>query len=128
MVNEHLGYVPPQAVVEMADLLGLAPAQVQDTLSFYRFFPQDRPVGTLPRLGVPLDQLLRRGRRITAGLSGRAARYPPGRDDPRRPGDADSAECLGVCEFAPAMLVNETLHKDLTREKIDAFVEMVKAS
>ena len=46
VVNERLGYVPPQAVVEIAELLGLAPAQVQDTLSFYGFFPQDQPRGT----------------------------------------------------------------------------------
>ena len=39
--------MPPQAVVEIAELLGLAPAQVQDTLSFYEFFPQDRPAGRL---------------------------------------------------------------------------------
>ena len=29
IVNEHLRYVPLQAVVEIAELLGLAPAQVQ---------------------------------------------------------------------------------------------------
>ena len=45
LVNEKLGYVPPQAVVEIAELLGLAPAQVQDTLSFYGFFKQDKPQG-----------------------------------------------------------------------------------
>jgi NADH-quinone oxidoreductase subunit E len=36
------------------------------------------------------------------------------------------AECLGVCEFAPAMLVNETLYKTMTKEKIDAFVASLK--
>ena len=46
IVNEHLRYVPLQAVVEIAELLGLAPAQVQDTLSFYGFFKQDAPGGT----------------------------------------------------------------------------------
>ena len=45
LVNERLGYVPPQAVVEIAELLELAPAQVQDTLSFYGFFKQDKPQG-----------------------------------------------------------------------------------
>ncbi len=47
VVNERLRYVPPQAVVEIAQLLGLAPAQVQDTLSFYGFFKQDAPHGRL---------------------------------------------------------------------------------
>src|SRR5262245_61178036 len=34
IVNEKLRHVPLQAVVEIARLLGLAPSQVQDTLSF----------------------------------------------------------------------------------------------
>ena len=45
VVNEKLRYVPLQAVVEIAELLDLAPADIQDTLSFYGFFKQDKPHG-----------------------------------------------------------------------------------
>src|SRR5207248_9934124 len=45
VVNDKLRHVPRQAVVEIAELLGLAPAQVQDTLTFYGYFQQDRPHG-----------------------------------------------------------------------------------
>ncbi len=38
VVQERLGYVPMQAVVEIAELLELHPSEVQDTLSFYGFF------------------------------------------------------------------------------------------
>jgi NADH-quinone oxidoreductase subunit E len=45
LVNERLRHVPLQAVVEIAGILDLAPADVQDTLSFYGFFKQDQPHG-----------------------------------------------------------------------------------
>src|ERR1700736_4073294 len=45
IVNERLRYVPLRAVEEIAELLELAPAEVQDTLSFYGLFKQDRPHG-----------------------------------------------------------------------------------
>src|SRR5688572_25876394 len=45
IVNEKLRHVPLQAVVEVAELLGLAPAVVQDTLTFYGYFKQDAPHG-----------------------------------------------------------------------------------
>src|SRR4249919_3196586 len=45
VVNERLRWVPIAAVVEIAELLELAPAEVQDTLSFYGFFKQDEPSG-----------------------------------------------------------------------------------
>ncbi len=66
LVDERLGYVPLRAVIELAELLGLAPAQVQDTLTFYGFFKQDKPRGKTPRLGLPLDQLRGLRRRGTA--------------------------------------------------------------
>jgi NADH:ubiquinone oxidoreductase subunit E len=32
---------------------------------------------------------------------------------------------LGACDFAPCMLAGNDLHKDLTPEKADAFLESV---
>ena len=45
VVHERLRQVPPRAVIEIAELLGLTPSQVQDTLTFYGFFKQDAPHG-----------------------------------------------------------------------------------
>ncbi len=45
IVNDKLRCVPLEAVVEIAELLDLAPAVVQDTLSFYGLFKQDQPHG-----------------------------------------------------------------------------------
>ncbi len=127
-VNEHLGYVPPQAVVEVAELLSLAPAQVQDTLSFYGFFPQDRPVGRFcVRVCRSISCSAREGESLLDYLAKRLG-IRPGETTPDGRVTLMFAECLGACDFAPAMLVNETLYKDLTREKIDAFLETVKSS
>ncbi len=45
IVNDRLRCVPLEAVVEIGELLELAPAVVQDTLSFYGLFKQDKPHG-----------------------------------------------------------------------------------
>src|SRR4026208_1223215 len=45
IVNDRLRYVPIQAVVRIAALLELHPAEVQDTLSFYGYFKQQAPHG-----------------------------------------------------------------------------------
>jgi NADH-quinone oxidoreductase subunit E len=47
----------------------------------------------------------------------------PGQTTPDRRVTVRAAECLGACDSAPAMLVDDVLHKDLTGEKIDRFVE-----
>ena len=36
------------------------------------------------------------------------------------------AECLASCGTAPAMLVDDTLHENLTREKVDNIIDSLK--
>ncbi len=126
VINEHLGYVPPRAVVELAELLELAPAEVQDTLSFYGFFRQDRPQG---RLRVwfcrSLSCSARDGESLAEYLCQKLG-IRPGQTTEDGRVSVEMAECLGACEFAPVMLAGNELYKDLTKEKIDEFVASLK--
>ncbi|MEX2559791.1 MAG: NAD(P)H-dependent oxidoreductase subunit E [Pirellulales bacterium] len=123
VVNERLRHVPIQAVVEIAKLLGLAPADVQDTLSFYGFFKQDRPHGEHRAwLCRSISCALRGGEEVLDHLC-RRLNLSPGETTADGKLTLEYAECLGACDFAPCMLVGKTLHKDLTPAKADAFVD-----
>jgi NADH-quinone oxidoreductase subunit E len=123
LVNEKLGYVPPEAVVEVAESLGLAPAQVQDTLSFYGFFKQDKPQGGY-RVWVcrSISCGATGGEEFLEHLSARLG-IQPGETTADGRVTLEFAECLGACDVAPAILVNDTLHGNMTREKVDELVE-----
>ena len=127
IVNEHLRYVPFKAVEEIAELLELSPADIQDTLSFYGLFKQDRPHG-LTRAWVcrSISCALRGGEEILDHLC-HAAGIRPGETTPDGKLTLEYAECLGACEFAPCMLANKSLHKDLTTEKADKFLAEVRS-
>jgi NADH-quinone oxidoreductase subunit E len=122
LVNEELGYVPPEAVVEIAALLGLAPAQVQDTLSFYGFFKQDRRQGRY-RVWVcrSLSCGATGGEELLAHLCGRVGGQAGG-TTAHGGGTLGVAGGLGACDVAPAILVNETLHGNMTKQKVDDLV------
>lgn len=122
IVNERLRYVPTQAVVEIAELLGLAPAEVQDTLSFYGFFKQDAPHGrTRAWVCRSISCALRGGEEILEHLCHKAG-VAPGETTSDGKLTVEFAECLGACDFAPCMLAGDTLHRDLTNEKVDRFL------
>ncbi|MEX0614161.1 MAG: NAD(P)H-dependent oxidoreductase subunit E [Pirellulales bacterium] len=123
VVNERLRHVPIQALVEIAELLELAPADVQDTLSFYGFFKQDRPHGE-HRAWVcrSISCALRGGEEVLDHLC-RRLNLSPGETTADGKLTLEYAECLGACDFAPCMLVGKTLHKDLTPAKADAFLD-----
>lgn len=126
IVNEHLRHVPLQAVVEIAELLGLAPSQVQDTLSFYGFFKQDAPHGKV-RAWVcrSVSCALRGGEEVLEHLCHQLGVEPGGTSADGRV-TVEFAECLGACEHAPCMLAGETLYKSLDRTSADQFVEDLK--
>jgi NADH-quinone oxidoreductase subunit E len=119
VVNARLGYVPSQAVIEIAGLLELSPAEVQDTLSFYGFFKQDKPQGRT-RIWVcrSISCAARGGENLLEYLGCKLG-IRPGETTADGRVTLEYAECLGACDFAPAALAGEVLLKDLTKEKID---------
>lgn len=122
IVNERLRHVPLQAVVEVAEILGLAPAEVQDTLSFYQFFKQDKPHGEV-RAWVcrSIACALRGGEEVLDRMC-HAAGIHPGETTADGRLTIEFAECLGACEHAPCMLAGRDLHKSLTPESGEKFV------
>ncbi len=125
IVNDRLRHVPRQAVVEIAAVLGLAPAEVQDTLSFYGYFKQDAPAGPC-RLWVcrSISCALRGGEELLDHLS-HTLSVKPGETTPDGRVTLEYAECLGACEHAPCILADQMLVKSVSNESAEEFVRAI---
>ena len=106
LVHEHFRCVPVRAMAEIAELLDLAPAEVHDTMSFYGFFPQ-APIGDT-RVWVcrSISCSLRGGEELLESTC-RALGIEPGQTTPDGALTVEFAECLGICDFAPAALADD---------------------
>jgi NADH-quinone oxidoreductase subunit E len=129
VVQDALRCVPLEAVREIADLLDLSPAEVSDTMTFYGFFRgKEDPLGRT-RLWVcrSLPCMLCGGEELLTHLCDRLGVKPGGTT-------ADGAitleftECIGACEGAPAVLVNDEHRMNLTPEKADRLVEELRSA
>ena len=126
VVNEHLRHVPMQAVVEVAELLELAPAEVQDTLTFYGFFKQDEPHGETRAWDCrSISCALRGGEEVLERMCQRLG-IRPGETTANGKLTLEFGECLGACEHAPCMLAGDTLHKSLDESAADSFADSMK--
>ncbi len=126
MVQEHLRCVPYQAMAEIAEVLEITPAEVHDTMSFYGFFPQ-APIGDV-RVWIcrSLSCMLRGGDELLEHACHRLA-IEPGQTTPDGKLTVEFAECLGVCDFAPAALADDgRVYGPLSEESVDAMVEELK--
>jgi len=127
IVHDALRQVPQQAVVEIATLLGLAPAEVQDTLTFYQFFHQEKPHGKVRAFVCrSISCALRGGDHLLEHLCHKAGVKPYGTT---ADGELtiEPAECLGACDFAPCILANDDLLKNLTPESAETALRDARA-
>ena len=126
IVNEKLRHVPLAAVVEIAELLELAPAEVQDTLTFYGFFKQDKPHGrTRAWVCRSISCALLGGDELLDHMCDNL-QIEPGETTPDGKITLEYAECLGACEYAPCMLAGEVLHKRVTKEEAKKFLDSLE--
>jgi NADH-quinone oxidoreductase subunit E len=123
LVQDELRCVPLEAVREIADLLDLAPAEVYDTMTFYGFFrDKEKPLGKT-RLWVcrGLACALRDGEEVLGDIC-RKLGVKPGQTTADGKITLEFAECIGVCEGAPAVLINDAGRGDVTRDKVEALL------
>jgi NADH-quinone oxidoreductase subunit E len=123
IVNEALRHVPLAAVVEIAELLDLAPAEVQDTLTFYGMFKQDQPHGKTRAWVCRSVSCMLLGADALLDHMCHAAHIAPGETTADGALTIEYAECLGACEFAPCVLANKTLHACVTKDDAERLVE-----
>ncbi|MBL8873998.1 MAG: NAD(P)H-dependent oxidoreductase subunit E [Planctomycetaceae bacterium] len=119
LVQQELKCVPTEAVEEVAELLDLAPAQIFDTLSFYGFFrDEDRPLGK-KRVWIcrSLPCMLRGGDQLLAEVCEKL-HVSPGDTTPNGEVTIELAECLGACDGAPCILIDDELKLNVSVEDV----------
>lgn len=117
IVQNTLGHIPPQAMVEIAELLEIHPSEVLDTMSFYTHFwthPKGEKVITVCR---SISCELMGGNEVLKELKKQL-----GIDEHGTTLDGKyslmTEECLAGCDHAPCMLIGEKLHKHVKPKDI----------
>jgi NADH-quinone oxidoreductase subunit E len=123
IVQDQLRCVPLEAIREIADLLDLSPAEVHDTMSFYGFFRDEKqPLGKT-RLWVcrSLACMLRGGEELLANICGKLG-VKPGETTADGKITVEFAECIGACEGAPCVLVNDEARMNVTSDNVQGLL------
>ncbi len=121
MVHEEMGYVGPEAIVEIADLLDLHPAEVQDTMTFYQFFKEtEAGKQGANRVWVcrGLACMLRGAYELIEHCEDKLGVHC-GQTTVDGKITLEFAECIGACDGAPAYLLNDVHVMDMDAAKTD---------
>jgi NADH-quinone oxidoreductase subunit E len=129
IVQDEYRYVSHDAIREIADMLDLSPAEVHDTMTFYGIFREDEKhkLGKT-RLWVcrGLACALREGEDVLGDIC-KKLNVKPGETTPDGKITVEFAECIGVCEGAPAVLIDDAGRANVTRDKVDSLIAELKS-
>jgi NADH-quinone oxidoreductase subunit E len=125
LVQSVEGYVTDQGMREVADILGLEPAQVLATASFYTMLkkkPQGEYLISVCR-NIACTHL--GGREVLRALEERLGIAAGGTSDDGK-FSLESAECLATCDGAPSLQINYEDFYDLSPEIAVSLVDKIE--
>lgn len=110
LVQDQQGYITRNGIRHVAEVIGCTPADVEDVVSFYTMF-YTRPVGRhVIQVCRTLSCALAGAERVTEALSQKLG-LQPGETDAAGEFTLMEVECLGACDRAPVIGVNDHWHE-----------------
>jgi len=119
---DNQGWVPRQAMKDIAEYLGLPAADVEGVATFYTMYNK-APIGkyhlevchNIVCMAVGADALIDHlGEKLGVGK---------GETTPDKKFTLNGSECLGACANAPCMMVGDVYYEDLDFAKADAIID-----
>ncbi|MBA7599025.1 NADH-quinone oxidoreductase subunit E [subsurface metagenome] len=120
--QQRFGYVPEEVMTELAESLEIPINEVYGVASFYSLL-SIKPLGrNVIRICQSLPCYLKYCQTIIETVE-KELGIKPGETTPDGRFSFQLINCIGLCDRAPAMMINNDAHVDLTREKISQILK-----
>jgi NADH-quinone oxidoreductase E subunit len=116
------GYITANAIRHVADVVGVTRADVEDVVSYYTMFYR-KPVGKyVVNVCRTLSCAVNGAERVTEELCSKLG-IKPGQTDSTGTFTLMEVECLGACDRAPVVMVNDAWHERLKPQDAGKLVD-----
>jgi NADH-quinone oxidoreductase E subunit len=126
LVQYQLGYVTASAMRYVAGLLEITPADVEDVASFYTMFYTKKVGRFVLQVCRTLSCALNGAERVTEEISAKLG-IGVGQTDASGSFTLLEVECLGACDRAPVVMVNDAWHECLKPEDASRLLDDLRA-
>ncbi|MFN8489404.1 MAG: NADH-quinone oxidoreductase subunit NuoE [Caldilineaceae bacterium] len=122
IVQRHRGWISDEALQDIAEFLEISPDEVDSVATFYNLIFR-RPVGDhIIRVCDSVTCWIMGLEQISEKLSERlGVKFGQTTTDNRF--TLLPIQCLGTCDHAPALMIDEELYRDLTPEQLDGILQ-----
>jgi len=125
LAQAQQGYLTAAAMRHVAGQIGCTAAEVEDVVSYYTMFVR-KPVGKyVLNVCRTLSCALRGAERVTEELVATLG-ITPGETDPTGTFTLLEVECLGACDRAPVVMVNDDWQEGLAPDQVRGFIDAIR--
>lgn len=123
--QEKFGYVPEEFIAEVAQSLNTSISEVYGVVTFYSFLSTKPLGGNVIRVCKSLPCYLKNSQMIIKSVENELG-IKPGETTHDGKFSFELTNCIGVCDTAPAMMINSDAHVNLTPGKISQILKSYK--
>ena len=125
IAQREFGWLSDDAYEAISNALGVPKATVRGVATFYAMY-KHKPMGrNVVQLCTNVSCMILGAERLVDFLKNRYGLEPGGTTNDNRY-SLVIMECIGACGTAPAMLVNDDFHENLTEKSIEEILEKYK--
>ena len=126
LVQHQQGYITANGIRHVAELLGITRADVEDVVSYYSMLYR-KPVGKyVLNVCRTLSCAINGAERVTEQIAQKLG-IGPGETDSTGTFTLMEVECLGACDRAPVVMVNDAWHECLKPEEASRLIDDLRA-
>lgn len=122
LAQKALGYIDDETMEILAEMTGVTPAKVKGVMSFYTMY-HPKPCGkTHIRVCTNISCMLRGGYEVLNFLKEKL-NISPGEVTSDQRFSLEEVECLGACDQAPVIMVNDHYQGPVTFETLEGLLK-----
>jgi NADH-quinone oxidoreductase subunit E len=126
LVQQQEGYITANGIRAVAEALGITRADVEDVVSYYTMFYR-KPVGKyVLNVCRTLSCAINGAERVTEAIAHKLG-LKPGETDATGTFTLMEVECLGACDRAPVVMVNDAWHECQKPEDVGKLIDDLRA-
>jgi NADH-quinone oxidoreductase subunit E len=127
LVQEQQGYLTTNGMRAVAEALDMTPAEVEDVATYYVMFFKEKVGRHVLQVCRTLSCALAGAERVTEALSEKLG-IAPGETDASGLFTLLEFECLGACDRAPIVMINnEHWHEKVNPDDVGRLIDDIKA-
>jgi NADH-quinone oxidoreductase E subunit len=127
LAQEQIGYITGNAMREVAALIGCTPAEVEDVVSYYTMF-STKPTGRyVIQVCRTLSCALNGAERVTEALQATLG-VGPGENDATGDFTLIEVECLGACDRAPVVMINDHWQEAVDPDDVGRMIDELRSA